>query len=1563
MTKAAQIRAEMPHTMRVLRRLLFRKGIVIKKAEVAEDMAKADDQTSFRDMAVGAGLGAGAVMAGSAGLDTYRRIAANRPPANWRQKVRDAWREVRDRGETVVFRGAPQADFAPKKRNYHAVYLSPQKHVTGEYAAGGAITRYAMPRGLKLFNTTRRPSDLKGKIAERKLRIATVTHTRDAGNASLLEDAALGLGVPVGARSDSPKRMKLSEIKQAVRAHEAMPASAQRSWRWETQWNPSKPQVQALQRAGYDGMVGQKKAVALFDESKLRPLYAEGAGAQGATTLGRFMGRALRNIRFAKAEGASMTKAAKDETDRRLTQPAQVAGGAMAGSVAAHYGAWLASRYGDRTATLAGRRMGAWLRLQGQRAKADSGMAGRIAYPIGRTADAILRQQSHMVRRIGRAGTKAALVGAGIGVAAAAGDFAGDYVGRKLTGVSGENDHYRHMSLLGAAGGVGGGVLGHTVANSFRRLRNAGSFARVAVPALGGAIGAAAGELAGNTHDHRMGITRLVSELDRRKEMGKADRPLAKFGNPGPWYTPAGTARDPQMGYGTPFARSWLPDRGDYKAGKLFAQDSPTGGSTQAQTFSTGFKNWRSGQNFRQWFGTFIRGGLSRSFGEIAGGAMGGNSGRYGQTPSYGFGTAFGGAPEGDLFRADGGALAKRLLSEAEHQQRVEAAHASVEARRGRYHGTDDGAAPGVRQAAWGQAGDARGRQLPGGPGNRLGSPLRGFITVPRNKDPEFRDVSPVSGRWFKAAPQRPKGMSEEQYHDLARKAGAMTRALRDAILLRGQESGLIPQGADPRHVKLAFTHARNLALHDAGLFRYDFGFAEDDKPALRQMVPFMRYARRRMINDLRAGFKGQWKQFKDEYGHEFADRRTDPRTGEVRRRFYPHMEYVKADGGELGKLYNDLSAAQLQQRRDAARASAEKRRRAGGIINHTLAVKDDAAAWLYDAHVEGRQKHEAASAKNPFDAAAFDQRLGRNLAISTGAGILGAGAAMAGARAYLGRGKVPLKELGEAALQGSLRFGGIGGAIAAPAGAYYATDKKRRDALWDGDLEFIDGIEAVAPNVVVPAALGAATGVVGQAGKIGETARAINAAGHGNGWVKATRMAARTILPSAINGASVGMMVASNGVFLPIEEGRRLYDAIVPSKEAVLGGLGAVAAISAAPAIHRTVTARSRLREYRQALKEMRAKGETLVFRGAPVVDEAPIARGYSATYVARHKPVTYRYAGVDGGIARYALKPGLRFVDLTQKHGTAADKDMAQRLIWRDRAEQIARGEGRGLRDRQLAAGLIKPGYEKLQPFRDQWKRARGIDLQPEYRGGWQSMLADEGHPDMTRLHWAPSEAQVKYMLRRGIAGTTSGRRNLAMNDPGYVRFIAGVPRSTSYAPDRVLRRLAHRGKQAANEAISTVRGKLGLDKADLGKGLFTGSALAAGIGAGFRAGRWALGVAGHALNAGASAGAMTGDSVRRMAMANYRRRLSRSRPAASLMAQRANNAAYARAIAGGARPYDADQAGFDAGIKAFRQGLRRPRKFGALPMGAKLDRIALGGAAAYGAYSMMRPSQPQY
>lgn len=239
-------------------------------------------------------------------------------------------------------------------------------------------------------------------------------------------------------------------------------------------------------------------------------------------------------------------------------------------------------------------------------------------------------------------------------------------------------------------------------------------------------------------------------------------------------------------------------------------------------------------------------------------------------------------------------------LSQAELEQRRAAGRASAEKRRGKgkYYGKDTGEAPGVVQSAWGQKGSGRDKET------RIKSVLGSHYRA--HLDKEFSDVVPESAgrggfKEFAFTPQRPSHMSDEDYNKVALRAGQVTKALKDPIIQGAVKAGKIPPGTDPKTVNRAFAHARLLALHEVGLGKYHFRMEDQTKETMKPLVPFIWYARRRLTQDpqgLRPQFKGQWKQFKDEYGEPFKDNRKDPRTGEVRRRFYPHMELLRADQG-----------------------------------------------------------------------------------------------------------------------------------------------------------------------------------------------------------------------------------------------------------------------------------------------------------------------------------------------------------------------------------------------------------------------------------------------------------------------------------------------------------------------------------------------------------------------------------------------------------------------------------------------------------------------------------------
>ena len=269
-----------------------------------------------------------------------------------------------------------------------------------------------------------------------------------------------------------------------------------------------------------------------------------------------------------------------------------------------------------------------------------------------------------------------------------------------------------------------------------------------------------------------------------------------------------------------------------------------------------------------------------------------------------------------ELGKAD---TATRQLSDKEREQR----RAAAKARWAKYRGqaATAGMAP-VR------IGGDEGRQLPGGPGRRMTSSLYGQYRA--HKDAEFADVKPEGGRagfkTFGFQPQRPKGMSEESYTQLATAAGRTVKGLREQIAAKAQERRLIPEGTTSRDYRAALSHAQRLALHDVGLGSYDFRMEDEAKGRMKPLEPFIRYARRRTYSALRDEHKGTWQQFKAEFGQEFADRRVDLE-GNVRRRFYPHMELVRSEpsdllsseGSDLGKRV--LTDKEREQRRAAAKA------------------------------------------------------------------------------------------------------------------------------------------------------------------------------------------------------------------------------------------------------------------------------------------------------------------------------------------------------------------------------------------------------------------------------------------------------------------------------------------------------------------------------------------------------------------------------------------------------------------------------------------------------------------
>lgn len=126
----------------------------------------------------------------------------------------------------------------------------------------------------------------------------------------------------------------------------------------------------------------------------------------------------------------------------------------------------------------------------------------------------------------------------------------------------------------------------------------------------------------------------------------------------------------------------------------------------------------------------------------------------------------------------------------------------------------------------------------------------------------------------------------------------------------RGHDRRLIPGNTPPGLVAQAYKHAAWLAIHKAGLVDYDFGpWDEAAKAEFRPLVPFMRYASRRVFDQLNVQNKGKWTPFRDEFGEEYRQKKFGRETGVVRNRMRPNHEFIKVEimDGELEKHAHNL--------------------------------------------------------------------------------------------------------------------------------------------------------------------------------------------------------------------------------------------------------------------------------------------------------------------------------------------------------------------------------------------------------------------------------------------------------------------------------------------------------------------------------------------------------------------------------------------------------------------------------------------------------------------------------
>lgn len=275
----------------------------------------------------------------------------------------------------------------------------------------------------------------------------------------------------------------------------------------------------------------------------------------------------------------------------------------------------------------------------------------------------------------------------------------------------------------------------------------------------------------------------------------------------------------------------------------------------------------------------------------------------------------------------------KRALTDAEHNQRIEAA----KARWANHHRAETN--PTIRQSSWGQGGGAPSARAAGlfrAGQTRIGrgghglwdtrstelaaGTIRGKLTLHfpdayRSETPD----APAGGKLLAgklaakqaskrggkhAGPQavivaNPGAIAEAIRHPemraIVHKAVGVVREHQAGAIETATKRRLIPAGAHPADVRQAYKHASLLALHKAGLVDWDFTMDDEAKRRLKPLTPFMRYAQRRVFDQLNVQLKGKWKPFRQQFGKPFSDQRTDAQ-GEVRHRMRPNQEFIKIE-------------------------------------------------------------------------------------------------------------------------------------------------------------------------------------------------------------------------------------------------------------------------------------------------------------------------------------------------------------------------------------------------------------------------------------------------------------------------------------------------------------------------------------------------------------------------------------------------------------------------------------------------------------------------------------------
>ncbi len=167
----------------------------------------------------------------------------------------------------------------------------------------------------------------------------------------------------------------------------------------------------------------------------------------------------------------------------------------------------------------------------------------------------------------------------------------------------------------------------------------------------------------------------------------------------------------------------------------------------------------------------------------------------------------------------------------------------------------------------------------------------------------------------------KPKALSADERKAIEQGVISVISKQREATIARGlgdeKQAALIPEGTSKRTINRAYNHAAMIAVHKYGLGHYDFAMDDELKAEMTPLVPFIRYAQRRVLNTMLAEHKGEWKPYREEFGIPFKDKQKDA-DGKVRLRVKPLQQLIKA--AEFGTLCKAVFDEHKHKRDDHGR-------------------------------------------------------------------------------------------------------------------------------------------------------------------------------------------------------------------------------------------------------------------------------------------------------------------------------------------------------------------------------------------------------------------------------------------------------------------------------------------------------------------------------------------------------------------------------------------------------------------------------------------------------------------